>query len=176
VTIVDDVAELRRQVVSYPGHEVVLAEQRVDGPEYSVESLVQDGRVIFASATAKETTDSATRTFVELAHSVPAASPQAHEALLAANRKLLTRLAFADGIAHSEWRVGADGRPMLMEIAGRTPGDGLLVLYQLATGQPLEPEIIRIALGEPARYLAPPPVHAPGLPRAHTRRPRRRDA
>ena len=43
---------------------------------------------------------------------------------------------------------------MLIEIAGRTPGDGLLVLYQLATGQPLEPEIIRIALGEPARYPA----------------------
>lgn len=170
VTIVYDAADLRRQIASYPGHEVILVEQKVDGPEYSVESLVQDGRVIFSSVTAKETTDPGTATFVELAHSVPAASPHSHEALLAANKELLTRLAFADGIAHSEWRVGADGRPLLMEIAGRTPGDGLLVLYQLATGRPLEPEIIRIALGEPARYPAPSRFtrqvyldHAPGV-------------
>jgi hypothetical protein len=42
-----------------------------------------------------------------------------------------------------------------MEVAARTPGDGLLVLYQLATGCPLEPEILRIALGEAASYPAP---------------------
>ncbi|GAA3053146.1 hypothetical protein GCM10020000_38580 [Streptomyces olivoverticillatus] len=42
-----------------------------------------------------------------------------------------------------------------MEVAARTPGDGLLVLYHLATGAPLEPEIVRIALGEPAAYPVP---------------------
>jgi biotin carboxylase len=147
--------ELRRQMSSYADHEVVLVEHKVLGPEFSVESLVQDGQIIFASPTAKETTDSHARTFVELAHSVPSAHAEVGEKLLDANRQLLRRLGFENGITHSEWRIGPDGRPVLMEIAARTPGDGLLVLYLLATGCPLEPEILRIALGEPASYPVP---------------------
>jgi biotin carboxylase len=155
VLTVNGPAELRTQLGTYPEDEVILVERKVSGPEFSVESLVQCGRIIFSSATAKDTTDSHARTFVELAHSVPSPRLDLTEALLAANRKLLTRLDFRDGITHSEWRVGADGRPVLMEIAARTPGDGLLALYLLATGCPLEPEILRIALGEPASYPEP---------------------
>ena len=155
VVTVTDPAGLRGQLASYAEHEVVLIERKVAGPEFSVESLVQDGQVIFASATGKDTTDSLASTFVELAHSVPTARADLRGALLAANGELLQRLAFHSGIAHSEWRVPADGRPVLMEVAARTPGDGLLVLYQLATGYPMEPEILRVALGEPASY--PPP-------------------
>ncbi|MEU6917446.1 ATP-grasp domain-containing protein [Streptomyces olindensis] len=155
VTTVTGPGELRRQLAGYPDHEVILVEQKVIGPEFSVESLVQDGRVIFASVTGKDTTDSHDRTFVELAHSVPSPRDDLRETLLDANRRLLEGLAFQDGITHAEWRVGEDGSPRLMEVAARTPGDGILVLYQLATGRPLEPEIIRIALGEPAGYPEP---------------------
>ncbi|SDM31423.1 ATP-grasp domain-containing protein [Streptomyces sp. cf386] len=155
VVTVTEPEELRQRLATYPDHEVVLVEQKVVGPEFSVESLIQDGRVIFASVTGKDTTDSHSRTFVELAHSVPSARDELREALLDANRRLLAGLAFEDGITHSEWRVDDDGRPFLMEVAARTPGDGLLVLYQLATGRPLEPEILRIALGEPAGYPQP---------------------
>jgi hypothetical protein len=42
-----------------------------------------------------------------------------------------------------------------MEVAARTPGDGLDELYLLSTGLPLEPEIMRIALGEHASYPSP---------------------
>jgi hypothetical protein len=153
-TVLDE-AELRDRIAGYPDHEVLLVERKVIGPEYSVESLVQRGRIVFASVTGKETTDSHARTFVELAHSVPTPVERGKDRLLSANRELLESLDFRDGIAHSEWRVGQDGRPVLMEIAGRTPGDGLLVLYHLATGVPLEPEIIRIALGEDASYPEP---------------------
>jgi hypothetical protein len=111
--------------------------------------------VLFASVTRKTTTESHAATFVELSHSVPSA-PQAVDAtLLAANARLLEALAFGSGIAHAEWRVDGDGQPVLMEVAARTPGDGLLALYRLATGQPLEPEIVRLALGEPAGYPEP---------------------
>ncbi|MYS84957.1 ATP-grasp domain-containing protein [Embleya scabrispora] len=152
VETVEDVAALRRGLAAYPDHEVVLVEEKVIGPEFSVESLVREGRVIFASVTDKVTTDSHAHTFVEMAHSVPSAREDLREGLLAANHRLLDALAFENGITHSEWRVGGDGRPRLMEVAARTPGDGLLTLYQLATGRPLEPEILRVALGEPADY------------------------
>ncbi|WNZ09563.1 ATP-grasp domain-containing protein [Streptomyces sp. 11x1] len=155
VATVADASELRELLAEYPEYETVLVEQKTEGQEYSVESLVQDGTVIFASVTRKETTESAARTFVELSHSVPNSHTGADEMLLTANQRLLEALEFRDGIAHAEWRTGTDGQPYLMEIAARTPGDGLLALYQLATGAPLEPEIIRIALGEPAAYPAP---------------------
>jgi len=147
--------ELRPQLATYPGHETVLIETKVSGPEFSVESLVQNGRTIFASVTSKETTESHVRTFVELSHTVPSAREDTRETLLAANQRLLDRLAFENGTTHSEWRVDGDGRAVLMEVACRTPGDGLLTLYSLATGEPLEPQILRVALGQPASYPAP---------------------
>ncbi|MBV9026349.1 MAG: ATP-grasp domain-containing protein [Streptomycetaceae bacterium] len=155
VVAVPDAATLWAQLRSYPEQETLLVEQKVTGQEFSVESLVQDGAVLFASVTRKETTESHARTFVELSHSVPHADMEANAALLDANRRMLEALDFHDGITHAEWRIGEDCRPYLMEVAARTPGDGLLALYRLATGRPLEPEIIRIALGEPASYPAP---------------------
>jgi len=154
VTVLDH-AELRTQLATYPAHETVLVETKVVGQEFSVESLVQDGRTLFASVTRKETTESHLRTFVELAHTVPSEREDVRETLLAANRRLLDRLAFENGTTHSEWRVDGAGRAVLMEVACRTPGDGLLALYSLATGVPLEPQILRVALGRPASYPAP---------------------
>jgi biotin carboxylase len=155
VATVHDAAALRSHLAAYPAHEIVLVEQKVIGPEFSVESLVQHGKVIFASTTRKDTTDSHAHTFVELVHGVPSDRVEVEQVLLDANRRLLEGLAFENGIAHSEWRIDAAGRAVLMEIAARTPGDGLLALYLLATGAAMEPEILRIALGEPAAYPQP---------------------
>ncbi|HEY5835766.1 ATP-grasp domain-containing protein [Streptomyces sp.] len=148
-------AALRELLSGYPDHENLLVEEKVVGQEFSVETLVQAGRPVFASVTRKETTESHAHTFVELAHSVPSDRTGAHAELLQANRQLLEILDFQDGVAHAEWRVDEQGRCRLMEIAARTPGDGLLALYHLSTGVPLEPEIIRVALREPASYPAP---------------------
>ncbi|MEV6209042.1 ATP-grasp domain-containing protein [Kitasatospora sp. NPDC051914] len=170
VETVEDRAALLTLLGSYPAHETVLVEEKVVGQEYSVESLVQDGRIIFSSVTRKSTTDSHARTFVELSHTVPSDRPEADGPLLDANRRMLEALGFQDGIAHAEWRIDADGRAFLMEVAARTPGDGLCTLYELATGAPLEPAIVQIALGEPARYPQPARVarqvyleHVPGI-------------
>ncbi len=170
VLTVLDLAELCRELGNYPKHEIVLVEERVEGQEYSVESLVQHGAIVFASATRKETTQWHERTFVELSHSVPEPRTDVAERLLAANAVLLERLRFADGITHSEWRITRQGRAVLMEVAARTPGDGLMALYHLATGVPLELEVLNIALGVPASYPAPRRFarqvyleHAPGV-------------
>lgn len=152
VATVRDAAELREQLRSYPGHETVLVEDRVIGAEFSVESLVQEGKVIFASVTEKTTTESRGGAFVELAHTIPCERVDSERVLLDANDRMLRLLAFENGIAHAEWRIDVTGRPLLMEVAARTPGDGIPLLYHLATGSPLEPEIMRIALGEQASY------------------------
>ncbi|MGY3895917.1 ATP-grasp domain-containing protein [Aeromonas enterica] len=169
VISVDSPQQASRALADYPAHETLLLEQKIVGQEYSVETLSQNGVVIFASATHKVTTDTHSNTFVELAHTVP--NPDQNSALLLeATQQVLTALDFGDGIAHAEWRVDANGRPWLMEIASRTPGDGILPLYNLAYGQPLEPVILRIMLGEPAALPAPGRIarqvyleHTPGI-------------
>lgn len=155
VATVKDDAELRERLRDYAAHETALVEERITGAEYSVESLVAGGEVVFASVTGKTTTESRDGAFVELAHTVPCESDGARRVLLEANGRMLRRLGFGSGITHAEWRIDPAGRPVLMEVAARTPGDGLPLLYQLATGAPLEPEIMRVALGQPASY---PPV------------------
>ncbi|MFF9025208.1 ATP-grasp domain-containing protein [Streptomyces eurythermus] len=152
VAAVESWDELRDCLAGYSAHETVLVEERIHGQEFSVESLVQNGRVLFSSVSRKETTESVTRRFVELAHSVPSDRDEVNDKLLTANAEVIGRLDFGDGIVHSEWRVTEDGRPYLMEVAARAPGDGLLALYHLSTGEPMEPQITRIALGEPAAY------------------------
>lgn len=154
VAMVDDLEALQEQLATYPEHETLLVEARVIGQEYSVESLVQHGEVIFSSATRKDTNDTHTSNFVELAHTVPNDRTEVTATLLDANREALRGLGFQDGIAHAEWRIDVDGRPFLMEVAARPAGDGLSALYHLTHGRPLEPEVIRIALGEPASYPA----------------------
>jgi ATP-grasp domain len=152
VRTVHDRAELAAQLDDYPAQETILVEQKITGQEYSVESLIQDGKSLYASVTRKETTDVDSEYFVEMAHTVPAARDDAWDAVQRANDAMLDRLGLENGITHAEWRVDERGDVHLMEVAARTPGDGIMVLYRLATGQPMEPEILRIALGEPATY------------------------
>ncbi|MCX8957638.1 ATP-grasp domain-containing protein [Erwinia psidii] len=169
VISVDNEQQASAALVDYPAYETLLLEQRVVGQEYSVESLVQHGEIIFSSVTHKMTTDRHSNTFVELAHTVPGSGSE-NALLLDAAQQVLRDLDFSDGIAHSEWRLCSDGKPYLMEIAARTPGDGILPLYRLACGEPLESAIIKIMLGEKASYPAARRVarqvyleHCPGV-------------
>ena len=154
VCTVHDRAELAAQLHDYPAQETILVEQKITGQEYSVESLTQDGKSLFTSVTRKETTDVDSQYFVEMAHTVPAARDDAWDAVHRANNAMLDRLGVENGITHAEWRLDEQGEAHLIEVAARTPGDGIMVLYQLATGRPMEPEILRIALGEHADYPA----------------------
>ncbi len=142
-------------LAGYPAVETLLAEERVDGQEFSVETFMQRGQPIFEAITQKRTNELNSDRFVELAHTVPAPIATERSELLAANRAILGRLEFGDGVAHTELRLSSSGDIVLMEVAARTPGDGILPLYHLATGQPMEPAIIRIALGEDVSYPQP---------------------
>jgi hypothetical protein len=152
VQMVHDRTELAAHLDEYPAQETILVEQMITGQEYSVESLTQDGKTLFSSVTRKETTDVDSQYFVEMAHTVPAVHDDAWDAVQRANVAMLDRLGVENGITHAEWRLDEQGEARLMEVAARTPGDGIMVLYRLATGRPMEPEILRIALGEAADY------------------------
>ena len=156
VRMVRTVAGLRAGFAALRPDEPVLLEERVPGPEFSVETLVQDGTVVACGITGKRTNEGRTEYFAELAHVVPALlDPEQERALRTANAAVLSRLEVENGITHAEFRLCPGGRAVLMEVAARVPGDGITYLYDLATGGCLEPALLDIALGVPARY--PPP-------------------
>ncbi|MEU7607543.1 ATP-grasp domain-containing protein [Streptomyces sp. NPDC041003] len=108
----------------------MLAEQYVEGPEYSVEMLVRDGGALFVNITGKQLFPGAHP--VEMAHTVPAGIPQELADLLGAQTsRLVGAVGFRDGIVHCEWIV-SDGVPYLVECAGRLPGGGILDTIQRA--------------------------------------------
>jgi biotin carboxylase len=130
----------------------VLVEERLRGPEVSVETLVQDGATRLVNVTGK--TVQRSRFPVELGHTVPADLPAGtiHE-LIASTRDLVTVTGFRCGILHAEW-ILVDGRPHLVECAARLPGDGIVTLIDLAYGGSLVRGLLDVLAGEtpaPAR-------------------------
>ncbi|MEU6067449.1 ATP-grasp domain-containing protein [Streptomyces sp. NPDC047082] len=124
-----------------------LAEERLQGPEYSVEALVQGGEIIFENITAKTVISG--RYPVELGHLLPAPLGQdTQHAFETAMRALVAALGFETGILHAEWILTESG-PTLVECAGRCPGDYLIDLIDLAYGTRIRLTLIALLAGRP---------------------------
>ncbi|MGC9537117.1 ATP-grasp domain-containing protein [Streptomyces sp. UG1] len=136
----------------------MLVERCVRGPEYSVELLVERGRVLFGNVTGKDLYPGDRP--VELGHLVPADIPGELDVLLRAETdRLLRAVGFGTGITHCEWIV-EDGRPHLVECAGRFPGDGIVDLIDRAYRIDLVRAFWTLMKGEP--LPGPLPERAPG--------------
>jgi biotin carboxylase len=110
-----------------------LVEQRLDGPEVSVEALVHSGRAGFANITAKAVQPGISP--VEMGHVVPARlAPEVEAALMAYVRELVRVTGFQYGVLHSEWILVEACRPHFIECAARLPGDSIDLLIDLAYG------------------------------------------
>lgn len=124
-----------------------LAEERLHGPEYSVEALVRHGAVIFENITAK--TVIAGPYPVELGHLLPAPLSQDTQiAFDTAMKTLVAALGFQTGILHAEWILTESG-PTLVECAGRCPGDYLIDLIDLAYDTRIRVTLIDLLAGRP---------------------------
>ncbi|MFJ5231953.1 ATP-grasp domain-containing protein [Kitasatospora sp. NPDC088391] len=143
----------------------MLAERFVSGPEYSVEMLVRAGRPVFANTTGKVLFPGPYP--VEAGHTVPADLPEdQHKALVAETERLVAAVGFGDGVLHCEW-ILEDGVPVLVECAGRFPGDSIVDLieaaypvqlvrayYTLMSGEPVDPLPERAERAAAARFFA----------------------
>jgi hypothetical protein len=155
VRMVHDGAELTAALEALEPHEIALVESLVNGPEYSVESFVQGGEVLWSGVTGKESNESGGAFFTEVEHTSPALLAEAsRKALTDANREVLRLVGVRDAMTHAEYRLTEDG-VVLMEVAARLPGDAITFLWELATGQPVEPAMIDLALGVPTGYPEP---------------------
>jgi biotin carboxylase len=156
VQVLPDEVSLAAHLAGLAQTDSVLIEECVAGREYSVESIVAEGRLVFSSVTQKGTSEDDGE-FVEMVHTIPAINLTRTEAaaLKATQEQVIERLDFGTGMTHGEYRITPDGRVVLMEIAARPPGDGIMPLYHLATGSSPEAAVIDAALGLPVTYPEP---------------------
>jgi len=149
----DDVAEAWRLAVEaeepflrarYAQGARYQAEERLYGPEVSVEVLVRAGDIVFLNITDKKVQPG--RHPVESGHAVPAAvTVEADRALRHHMRALIAATGFHSGVLHAEWILaGDDAEPHLIECAGRLPGDGIVELIDLAYGGDLLADLLRV--------------------------------
>ncbi|MEU7907473.1 ATP-grasp domain-containing protein [Actinoplanes sp. NPDC049118] len=131
-----------------------LVEERLIGPEYSVEALVRDGRIVFENVTAKSVIAGVHP--VEIGHVAPAPLPASTRAAFGeAMRALVAATEFGTGILHAEWILTDDG-PALIECAGRSPGDRIVDLIDLSYGTRLRLALIELLAGSPPPLPAGP--------------------
>ncbi len=104
----------------------LIAEQFTDAAEASVETIVQDSRILLESMTRY-----VVKRHVNL---VPAAlPPEVSRELLELNRRVIEVLGIDHGITHAEYYLG-DGGISFGEIAWRPPGGYIMDLIELAYG------------------------------------------
>ncbi|WP_432157460.1 ATP-grasp domain-containing protein [Streptomyces sp. bgisy153] len=136
------------------GTGLVLVEEYVEGPEYSVEGYVEDGRVHVLGITEKLL--GAEPHFVEVGHIVPAQLTACPARRI---ESYITRVLAAVGLRigpfHAEVRMSGRG-PLLMEVAARLPGDRIPDLLRLARGHDLYEIMLRCYLGVPNPEPAAP--------------------
>ena len=125
----------------------VLVEELMEGPEVSVELIVQNGVPFVAQVTDKLTTGEPY--FVEIGHSQPS---RFEGDMLERIKKLACKAAVAVGlknsIAHAEIMITKDG-PKMVEIGGRMGGDSISEqLIMLSAGYNLSEAMINFAFGK----------------------------
>ncbi len=125
-----------------------LVEERLHGREFSVEGLVLRGDVLFLNVTDKGLYSGPWP--VEKSHALPSGAPDATQAALRSETgRLLDAVEFDTGCIHAEWIVTDDG-PMLVECAGRLPGDGIVDLLDLSYGGSFVADWLTVMEGRPS--------------------------
>ncbi|MFF9143597.1 ATP-grasp domain-containing protein [Streptomyces sp. NPDC014861] len=125
----EDLAAARARVEREPG--ALLAEEFLDGPEFSVETFSRAG-IHEVLAVTEKFTDSRR---VEIGHVVPARVDEERRAALAdAACRFLEAVGLAEGPAHTEIILTAAG-PRVVESHNRPGGDGIVDLVRHVTGR-----------------------------------------
>lgn len=123
----------------------VLVEEYLQGPEISVESVVQHGTVRIVAVTRKRLGEPPY--FEEVGHIVDASDPLIEDPVLGeAVQASHQALGVQDGVTHAEIRLTPSG-PRLVELGARPGGDLIPYLVELAVGVKLSPALAEVVSG-----------------------------
>jgi len=115
-----------------PVDERTVVQNYVDGIEYSVESVVQAGRIHHICLVEKVTTAGSAR--VDLGFCLPArVDPASRDAMLHEVSRAIRAIGIADGVTHTEVKI-AQGKCFVIEIGARIAGGHIGALVKAALG------------------------------------------
>jgi biotin carboxylase len=125
----------------------MLAEQFIEGDEFSVEMMFRAGRPEFSAVTKKFLFPGPRP--VEQGHLHPAdINDDLAGRLISGTVGVLDATGMDTGFAHCEWIV-SDGRPYLVECAGRMAGDGIIDMIQVAWDYDVLTQFCTVMRGQP---------------------------
>lgn len=108
-----------------------------------------DGELKFVSFSAQRFDENAPNPYTPSAYSWPSTFTKEQEEYLTSEiQRLLTLLGMRTSIYNIETRVGANGKPYIMEVSPRGGGNRLAEMIRFATGVDLITNAVRAAVGE----------------------------
>ncbi|WP_072334711.1 ATP-grasp domain-containing protein [Thermoactinomyces sp. DSM 45891] len=134
--------------------QLYLLEERIVGQEYSIESWVRDGGVLYSSITKKQTLKSEGIEFpVEIGHQVHyrELSEDTIQQVNEMNHFVITMSKIQSAIVHLEFKIDESGIPKVMEWCVRNPGDRIMDLYLYAGEVNPYDLLLSIVLNEPGK-------------------------
>lgn len=134
---------------AYPG---VLVEEYLDGPEFSVDAVSQNGHTV-PVVTAEKILGAAPH-FEEVGHIVPAGTTPGLSAALDLVSRAHRAAGLDDVVTHTEFRLTSAG-PRIVELNTRLGGDLIPYLGALALGADLPGCAVDVAMGRPADTATP---------------------
>jgi biotin carboxylase len=138
-----------------------ILEQFVPGDVFHVDSLLYDGRVVFAvsSAYGSPPMTVAHEGGIFVTRTLADGDPQA-SALKAANARVLESFGLHRGVSHTEFIVGGDGAIYFLETSARVGGAFIVDVVEAATGVNLWREWANIEItADGGSYAAPETRH-----------------
>lgn len=130
----------------YPIIKGLLIEEYIIGREFSVEIVLDNGKIWFSSVTEKQKDN--LPFFVEVGHVVPASntSDEENQILINCAFKSLIGIGIDTGPAHVEI-ILSNGNPYVIELAARLGGDNIMDLIKLAYNVDIPLNVIKQSLG-----------------------------
>lgn len=125
-----------------------IAEEYLEGEEFSCESISWEGIHHCLAVTKKYTTGNPH--FIETGHMEPAELPEEiYEKIYTSVRSALDALEIQYGASHAEFKLNADGEIHIIEIGARMGGDCIgSHLVELSTGYDYLKMVLDVALGQ----------------------------
>ena len=136
---------------SFSANNEVIVESLLNGKEYSIEALTQNGVTQIIAIAETTIAKSNVNSFVEERHVLPAiVSENNKENIEKTVIDVLKKLGFDNTATHTELKLTNDGKIFIIEIASRLGGDFIgSDLIPLATGVDMFENIRNIAIGKP---------------------------
>ena len=154
VTRVDDPAQMKAAIEhalekSISGHVIIEDFIEKQGCSSDTDSFSEDGVLRFVSFCAQRFDADAPNPYTPAAYTWPSTFTKEQEAYLTEEiQRLISLLGMKTNIYNIETRIGADGKPYIMELTPRGGGNRLCEMLRYATGVDMITAMTRYCVGD----------------------------